>query len=355
MSNQILSYTNHSRFETPEVFVEGYGDKVINSEGKEFYDVTSGLWNVNYGYNSELYKDVIEKQVSKLHFYPNHFWSTTDVAEQAATELAKHFGLAGAYFTNGGSDAVVAAINICRHCKAKRDVIGYEKGYHGFDKRIIYVDDFFLIDSINPQTLAVIIEPIMTTEGVISFDYQQLYHIEMLRRQYGFYIIFDETVTGLGRVDVDYSIKPDVIICSKGLSNGLFPVGAVLVSEEILFQMKKKPKVFDFGITMSGHPIGAALVLRSIKLYSQTKEARQKLKTSFEISLDEHNIDYRSYGLVFGIKVDNGREARNILKNNGYLTRDKDNTLIVLPMFTIDIKNYSTFFELIGSCRKEIS
>ena len=44
MSNQILSYTNHSRFETPEVFVEGYGDKVINSEGKEFYDVTSGLW-----------------------------------------------------------------------------------------------------------------------------------------------------------------------------------------------------------------------------------------------------------------------------------------------------------------------
>jgi len=353
---QILSYTDHSRFESPEIFVKGHKDKVINSEGKEFYDLTSGLWNVNYGYNSELYHGIISEQVSQLHFYPNHFWSTTDVAEEASQRLSNHFNMNGVYFTNGGSDAITAAIKICRHCKAKRDVIAYDKGFHGYDSSIIYVDDFFLTDSVNDQTLAVIIEPIMTTAGVISFDYEKLYQLELLRRQYDFYLIFDETVTGIGRVDIDYSVKPDIIVCSKGLTNGLFPMGAVIVNEEIMHQIKNKPRVFDFGITMSGHPIGCALINRSIELYDTLKTERETLRNKFNLYLDEYNIAYDNYGLIYGIDVEDGRKVRNKLKDAGYVTRNKDNRLIILPMFNIDINDYVDFFKLLGSSlRKEIS
>lgn len=340
---QILSYTDHSRFNTPEIYTKGYGDIITNSSGKQYYDLTSGLWNVNYGYCSEYYSNVIQNQVDCLHYHPNHFWSTTEVTQEAAYNLANHFNMSGVYFTNGGSDAIMAAIEICRHCRQKGNVIAYDRGFHGYSKEIVYVND--LTDNIDYNTLAVIIEPIMTTHGVYSFDYEMLYNISLLQKIYDFYIIFDETVTGLGRADIDYSIQPDIIICSKGLTNGLFPMGAVIVNEEITYQMKNKPKVFNFGVTMSGHPIGAALINKSIELYDRLKDKREKLKTEFDTQLKD--LPHRAYGLIYGIDVNDGRAVRNKLRKAGYITRNVNNTLIVLPMFTANIEDYKSFFELL--------
>lgn len=74
MSQQIFSYTNHSRFETPEIFVKGENDTVVNKNGTQYFDCNSGLWNVNFGYNNKSY-DLAQNDI---HFYPTHFWSSTE-------------------------------------------------------------------------------------------------------------------------------------------------------------------------------------------------------------------------------------------------------------------------------------
>jgi adenosylmethionine-8-amino-7-oxononanoate aminotransferase len=185
----------------------------------------------------------------------------------------------------------------------------------------------------------------MTTSGVIEYPIEKLLELEQLRKEHKFFIIFDETVTGLGRTEINRSITPDIIIVSKGLTNGIFPFSATLVSGEIMYYIQHANKVFDYGITMSGHPIGSALLLKSIELYHNTSDKRKQLEIDIVNKLK--NVNFRNYGLLFGIEMPNGDVARKELKKLGYIIRNYENTLIFAPMFIADISKYQRFFDYI--------
>jgi glutamate-1-semialdehyde aminotransferase len=104
----------------------------------------------------------------------------------------------------------------------------------------------------------------MVTRGVIEFDTEILQQLFELKNLYNFNIIFDETVTGLGRADYSFDWKPDILITSKGLTNGLFPLSAVMVNENIGNYIKDTDRVFLHGYTMSGHPIACQTLLKTI-------------------------------------------------------------------------------------------
>ena len=341
-SKQIFSHTNHFRMKEPEIFSYGKAD-IIKSDNNEYYDLTSGLWNVNYGYNCEHFQGIPETQHNQLHYYPNCFWSTTDITEKAAVSITELYNMAGVYFGTGGSDAIRTAIYISKFCNNKTEVLSHSKAYHGSDNITKLCDD--IESTIDENTTAVIIEPVMTTSGVIEYPIEKLLELEQLRKEHKFFIIFDETVTGLGRTEINRSITPDIIIVSKGLTNGIFPFSATLVSEEIMYYIQHANKVFDYGITMSGHPIGSALLLKSIELYHNTSDKRKQLEIDIVNKLK--NVNFRNYGLLFGIEMPNGDVARKELKKLGYIIRNYENTLIFAPMFIADISKYQRFFDFI--------
>lgn len=345
MSDQIFSYTNHSRMVDPEIFISGYDD-IVETKKNRYYDLTSGLWNVNYGYKNIEFDRIIERQVAQIQFYSNHFWSSTPVAEQASTAICNYFNMGGVYFGTGGSDAIRTANYISKFCRPnKSEIICLDKAYHGVDNSATPCID--LISQVNDNTAAVIIEPIMTTAGVISVDKNILLELNELRKKLGFLIVFDNTVTGFGRADLWFGINPDILVVSKGLTNGLFPFSATLVNDELMHYILTTNKVFDYGITMASHPIGCALMIKSLEMIEKSKSSRSLIEQKMTKQLD--GLKYRNYGLLFGVDVPDGDNARKALKKMGYLLRNHENTLIIAPMFNADIAKYQSCFEYLRS------
>jgi adenosylmethionine-8-amino-7-oxononanoate aminotransferase len=342
MSNQIFSYTNHSKFDEPEIFVSGKNDIVINKDGKQYFDCNSGLWNVNFGYNNSYYANCFN---TEIHYYPTHFWSSTNATELASKKICEYFGYSKVFFGQTGSDAVESAIYISKYYNNKPTVLAYKDGYHGANPQARVVDSYTeLINEINSQTSAVLIEPLMLAKGVVEFDISVLQQLFKLKELYNFNIIFDETVTGLGRADYSFDWKPDILITSKGLTNGLFPLSAVMVNENIGNYIKKTDRVFSHGYTMSGHPIACQILVKTIDLLKTIENT----KDQFLIQLDKYNLDYTNRGLVFGIKVNDGIYIRRELQKEGYLIRQHNDVLLFVPMLTADVNNYISFFEKVA-------
>lgn len=343
MSRQIFSYTNHSRMTEPTIFVSGSNDLVIDKINKKYYDCNSGLWNVNYGYNNSSYKNI--GQIG-LHFYPTHFWSSTEETEIAAELICNHFKYEKVFFGHSGSDAINTSIYISKWFNKKKNILAYHKGYHGSSvQAIIYNDYQSLLNAIDNDTSAIIIEPLMITNGIKEFDKNVLEEIFYLKKQYSFTVIFDETVTSLGRGDYNRIWPADILIASKGLTNGNFPLSAVLVNSEIAHYISKTNDVFSHGITTSGHPIGSNALCTTLNLYKETKN-----KTDEFISLfNRYDLNFNAHNMVFGIHVSDGINLRRHLQKEGYLIRQHDNTLLFLPMFTAEVSNYSKFAEIVAT------
>ncbi len=348
MSKQIFSYTNHSRFDEPDIFISGDKDTVTNARGKTYFDCNSGLWNINHGYNNSAYTTTKD-----IHFYPTHFWSSTEVTEKAAEEICKWFGYNRVFFGNSGSDAIDTAIYIARYFTNKQTVLSFNIGYHGPNTQSNVYDSYTaLIDAVNSQIAAVIVEPIMVTNGVVEFDKQVLQELFTLKQKHDFCIIFDETVTAMGRGDYSFDYKPDILIASKGLTNGTFPLSAVLVNSDIGEYIKNTDSVFEHGYTMSGHPQGSHALLETIKQTDVAMDTIYNKQKAFCKMLDDNKLQYTNRGHVFGIHVKDGIYIRRELQGEGYLVRQSNDTLLFLPMLVADPKNYSKFFELVATLSK---
>ncbi len=256
--------------------------------------------------------------------------------------------MGGVYFGTGGGDAIRTAIYISKFINNKTEILSHKEAYHGSDN--ITNLCYNIATSVNKNTAAVIIEPVMTTNGVLEYPAAELLELNRLRMQYGFLIIFDETVTGLGRTEINKNINPDIIIVSKGLTNGLFPLSATMVTERIMHHIKTCNMEFDYGITMSGHPIGCALLMKSLELYTKTIDIRKKLE--YDIVNKLKPAKFRNYGLLFGIEVPDAEKAKADLKKMGYIIHNYKNTLIFVPMFIADISNYQSFFDYLSKIKE---
>ena len=95
--------------------------------------------------------------------------------ELAAEQICKWFGYDRVFFGHSGSDAIDTSIYIAKYYTGKTDILAYSVGYHGTNTQASVYDSYTaLLDAVNSNTAAVIIEPIMITNGVIEFDKQTL-------------------------------------------------------------------------------------------------------------------------------------------------------------------------------------
>ena len=166
---------------------------------------------------------------------------------------------------------------------------------------------------------AVIVEPVAGSTGVLIPPKGYLQKLRDITKKHGILLIFDEVITGFGRLGTPFAadyfgVIPDIITTAKGLTNGVIPMGAVLVTSEIHDAFMQGPEhliEFMHGYTYSGNPIASAAGLATLETYKEegllTRGA--EMGKYWEDALHSlrgvpHVIDVRNIGLVGAVELE---------------------------------------------------
>jgi beta-alanine--pyruvate transaminase len=165
---------------------------------------------------------------------------------------------------------------------------------------------------------AVIVEPVSGSAGILPPPVGYLERLRDICDRHGILLIFDEVITAFGRIGEAFGaqrlgVTPDIINTAKGLTNGVIPMGAVMVRDEIYNAFMQGPaeaiELFH-GYTYSGHPVAAAAGIAALDAYVEdgTFEQSRALEQHFEDALhslaDHPRVsDVRNFGLMGGVDL----------------------------------------------------
>ncbi len=408
-----MPFTANRQFKQhPRLLAQAKGMYYQDVDGRPILDATAGLWCCNAGHGRETIAEAVAKQLQQMDYAP-----CFQMGHPLAFELAKRLaqlapeGLNKVFFTNSGSESVDTALKIAlnyhriRGEATRTRFIGRELGYHGVGFGGISVGGIGTNRrSFNPQLLqgvdhlphtldleknafckglptngaekaqvleqlitlhgaeniaAVIVEPMSGSAGVILPPQGYLKRLREITQKHGILLIFDEVITGFGRVGDTFAsqrweIKPDMITIAKALNNGTIPMGAVLIDDAIYDACMDVPEggiELFHGYTYSGHPVAAAAALATLDIYQQEQlfERTKSLESYFEQAVHSlkglpNIIDIRNIGLVAGIQFspsDKGVGKRGFAIfetcfKNGILVRATADTIALSPPLIIE-------------------
>jgi len=369
-----MPFTANRQFKNaPRILVSAKDMHFIAEDGHRVLDGTAGLWCVNAGHCRPRITAAIQKQAGELDYgpifqmgHPGPF----QVAERLKALLPGDLDYS--FFTNSGSESVDTALKIAlayhraRGDGQRRYLIGRERGYHGanfggvsvggipanrkaFGNLLSTVDHLphthnleqnsfsrgqpewgaHLADDLETRIVAlhdasniaaVIVEPLAGSTGVLVPPKGYLERLRAICDKYGILLIFDEVITGFGRLGSPFGaelfgVVPDIICLAKGLTNGTVPMGAVVVRKHVYQAMMNAApentiELFH-GYTYSGHPLAAAAALASLDVFREEKlfERGAELAPYFQDAVHSlaelpHVIDVRNLGLVAGIELE---------------------------------------------------
>ena len=354
----------------PRMVVAAEGMHYTADDGRQVLDGVAGLWCVNAGHGRNSIAQAVAQQMGTLDFAPC-FQFGHPIAFEAANRLAAIMpgDLDHIFFTNSGSESVDTALKIAlayhraRGDAARVRLIGRERGYHGvgfggisvggisgnrraFGATLPAVDHLphthdlarnafsrgqpahgaELADNLerlialhDASTIAaVIVEPLAGSTGVLPPPVGYLERLRALCTAHGILLIFDEVITGFGRLGTAFAaerfgVVPDLLACAKGLTNGTFPMGAVGVSAAVHDAFMHGPEnmiEFAHGYTYSAHPAACAAAIATLDIYRDEHlfARAAALAPHFEAAVHSlqdarHVVDVRNYGLVAGIEL----------------------------------------------------
>ena len=355
----------------PRVISGAQGHFYTTTDGRRLYDTFSGLWTTGAGHCHPKIVEAVQQQVAKLD-YAMTFQMGNDKSFELAervVELAPE-GFSNVFFTNSGSESVDTALKIAlAYHRAKGEghrtrLIGREKGYHGVNfggmsvggivpNRKVFsaallpgvdhlrhtldigrnafsrgmpehgaelADDLERLCVLHDGSniAALIVEPIVGSAGIIPPPVGYLEKLREICDRHGILLIFDEVIAAFGRVGKAFGaervgVTPDIITTAKGLTNGVIPMGAVLVQQKIFDAMMQGPEhtvELFHGYTYSGHPVAAAAGLATLDVYRDEGifEQSMALEDTFADllhSFADHDkvIDVRNFGLMGAIEL----------------------------------------------------
>ncbi|RMA81352.1 aspartate aminotransferase family protein [Umboniibacter marinipuniceus] len=417
-----MPFTANTTFKAdPRLLTHADGMHYTTHDDRQILDGTAGLWCCNAGHNRSKITEAVTKQLSTLDFAP-----TFQMGHPIGFELANRLteispkGLDSVFFTNSGSESVETALKIARAYwrikgkPGKAKLVGRIKGYHGVNFGGISVGGLVMnrkhfgqtldVDHL-PHTLleknrfskglpdygteladnledlvglhdaeniaAVIVEPISGSAGVILPPKGYLKRLRELCDKHDILLIFDEVITGYGRVGAafaadEFDVTPDLITTAKGLTNGVIPMGAVFVRKDIneAFLAAGNGAIELFhGYTYSAHPVACAAAIATLDVYKEDDLfARAKsLHHYFEDavhSLKGHKnvIDIRNYGLVGAVELQPregkpGARAYEVFKKvyeTGALVRQTGDIIAISPPLIIEKEQIDRIINLLG-------
>jgi len=225
---------------------------------------------------------------------------------------------------------------------------------------------------------ALIVEPMAGSAGVLIPPKGYLDKLAATCRKHGILLIFDEVITGFGRLGSPFAahyfgITPDILTCAKAINNAAVPLGAVLASgavhDAIVATAPEGAVEFLHGYTYSGHPLACAAVVATQKLYAEEKlfDRAREIAPYWEAALHSlkgarHVIDIRNLGLVGGIELEpragsparRGFEAHVGCFEAGALVRFTGDILALSPPLVIEKTQIDQLVETIGAVLQSI-
>lgn len=323
----------------PVVIERGEGVWVWDVEGNKYLDMLSAYSALNQGHRHPKIISALMEQAGKCTLTSRAFHNETmGPFLKTLCELA---GYGKALPMNTGAEAVETAIKAARKWGLVRkgvpenqgEIIVCENNFHGRTVTIIsfsseeqyrygfgpYTPGFVLVPygdlealekAITPHTVAVLAEPIQGEGGVVVPPQGYLAKMRELATEHNFLMMLDEIQTGLGRTGRLFAYehegaKPDVLILGKALGGGVYPVSAVLASEEVLGVFNPG----DHGSTFGGNPLGAAVAQAALEviLEEDLPGRAEQLGNYFLEGLKALNSPYvreiRGRGLLIGVEI----------------------------------------------------
>ena len=218
---------------------------------------------------------------------------------------------------------------------------------------------------------AVIVEPMSGSAGVILPPVGYLQRLREITAKHGILLIFDEVITGFGRVGEAFAaqrwgVTPDILTCAKGLTNGAIPMGAVFVADRLYDAFMQGPEsVIEFfhGYTYSGHPVACAAALATQQIYQQENLFQKAIdlepywqEALFSLRDLPNVIDIRTVGLVAGVQFDahadgvgkRGYEVFRECFENGLLVRASGDTIALSPALIVEKAEIDQMMELLA-------
>ncbi len=332
---------------------EGY--RVWDVDGRELMDFHLNGGTFNIGHRNPQAVELLRQSLETLDIGNHHFPSPfrTELAEKLV-RLAPG-NLQYTVFTSGGGEAIDVAIKSARATTGRRKIVAVDSAFHGRTglagaagddrvARFFHSDDpasFITVPFNDNEAMekalssgdvaGVLMETIPATCGFPTPDPSYLPFTKKLCEEHGAFYIADEVQTGLGRtgrlwaVEL-WQVEPDILVTGKGLSGGLYPIAAAVLSQRAGAWLFENPwgHVSTFGGSELGCPV-ASLVLDMCSS-EETLAHVGKIADFFRAGLEDirsrHSffVEIRQSGLVMGLKFDHptgGIQMSKALYENG--------------------------------------
>jgi len=418
----------------PVVISHGKGIYVYDIYDKKYLDANSGLWNACAGFDHPGLIEVAQKQYSKFAGYHSLFGRLPEETLELSDKIIEvsPFDDGRVFFCNSGSEAndsmikMLWMLNKRKGNPQKRKIITRINGYHGvtlgassmtgkpyneefqlpldgfihadcphywkFGKENETEEDFTkrmaknleaLILKEDPDTIAgFVAEPVQGAGGVIPPSKNYFDLIQPILKKYNIPLVADEVICGFGRTGnlwgcETYNIKPDIIISSKCLTAGYFPMGAVIVNKEFADEFTsvcEEAEEFSHGFTAGGHPVGCAIALKAIDviinegLLENVKNVSPYFHERLqEFKKYEHIGETRGVGLMAALEMvkdkntkepfeshlNMGDKVANMSIDNGLICRPLGPAIVLCPQFIINKSQIDEMFDSLHNTLKK--
>ena len=392
-------YGAHNYHPLPVVLEKGDGIFLWDVEGKKYYDFLSAYSAVNQGHCHPKIISALTEQSKKLTLTSRAFHN--NILGQYEKFITEFFEYDKVLPMNTGVEGGETAIKLARKWGYEIKKIPYN------DAKIIFVEGNFWgrtlaaissstdptstkgfgpfmpgyeiipyndINSLknalkDPNVAAFMVEPIQGEAGVVVPDDNYLKEAFDLCKESNVLFIADEVQTGIGRTGKmlccdHHGFKPDILILGKALSGGVFPVSAILASDEIMLTIKPG----EHGSTFGGNPVACQVAIAALNVIKDENlsENAQKMGVIFRKKLNEYAAEsnlvtkVRGKGLLNAIIINDKEDSNKAweicleMSNRGLLAKPTHGNIIrFAPPLIINKDELEECINIIISSLKE--
>lgn len=353
----------------------GKGARIVDAEGREYWDLLGGIAVNALGHqHPRLVKVLRDESKNLLHVSNLYYHPAQGIL---AERLVRGSGLLRAFFCNSGTEANEAALKFARLVNPGRfHVVALEESFHGrtfgslsltghagyrqpFEPLVpgatfVAPNDVAALEAaVTAETSAIILEPVLGEGGIIPLSEEFLMAARKAADRTGALLIFDEIQCGLGRMGTLFAfqqsgVTPDIVTLAKPLGGGL-PLGAVLTGPAVEGVVKPG----HHGTTFGGNPVACRL---GVAVLDEIAEANllEKVQSTGEWFGAELRklqqrmpsiVDVRGAGMIWGIELDRPAKpiAAELLARGFVVGTARDNVIRLLPPYITPKKAFIEF------------
>lgn len=364
--------------------------------GREYIDAIGSLWYSNIGHGRKEMADAIAAQVATLETYSTFDPFTNPLAEQVAEKISSLSPIDNSrvFLCSSGSESIDTAMKLARVAQIQSGhpertvIISRNRGYHGTNyggtsaqglplNKVGYgtlLDEVIQVDADDIEAMslaveqhkgriaAIIAEPVQGAGGVWPSSHEYLAGLRRLCDDNGAYLIFDEVITGFGRLGewfgaIYYGVTPDMITFAKAVTSGYQPLGGVITCSSINDALTSDPSFFlRTGYTYSGHATVCAAALKNLEILERENlvSRARHIGSRFEAALQALTSDglllgYRGAGAIWaGILPErlDATAVRDAMIARGVIARSIPNVIAFCPPLVITDQQIDTVIDV---------